>query len=249
MRISRSILAGVAIVALCGAILADQPAKPSPKDIVLSAQNQFNQAQKLSVRYWIELDSKQSASCKSTFKDICVSAATRDIDLSVPSTTDFQTGDKFSVMVEANRPAYIYVFNEGTSGRKALIYPTPGSNQQVAAKRPVRLPAEKGIYFEIKPPAGTEKLILVASESPLNFASLGGGAAVQPGPNSTGNQPNSGVSQSELAALQNLKRTSSKSVTFVPPAQQASAAPMEVAAYISSQDASPLYHEFSISHR
>ena len=84
----------------------------------------------------------------------------------VPTDTVFRSGDRVRVKLEANRPGYLYVVQQGSSGRSNLLYPTPDMQPvAVEAMQPVTIPSGDNVFeFDEKP--GTEQLFIVLSSQP-----------------------------------------------------------------------------------
>jgi hypothetical protein len=114
----------------------------------------------------------------------------------VGSEHPFRSGDRFRLRFELNRPGYVYLLNRtlpgdpealggkgittvaaedsnaGRSGDEAyrLIYPTGAAAVRVAAGRPLDLPVDNR-FLAMDDQPGVEKLLLVVSREPMDFAS------------------------------------------------------------------------------
>jgi hypothetical protein len=76
----------------------------------------------------------------------------------------FRTGDHIRIRVEANRPAYLYIVQQGASGKWELLFPVSGSTRTnpVPAYQPVTVPDESH-QITFREPAGTENLFVMLS--------------------------------------------------------------------------------------
>ena len=86
----------------------------------------------------------------------------------VDPETQFRTGDRIRVKVEANATAYLYIVMGGSSGQWSVIFPSKdidGGNNQVHAGKPCTIPpGNDSFYFDET--AGVEKVSLVLSRAP-----------------------------------------------------------------------------------
>lgn len=80
----------------------------------------------------------------------------------------FKTGDKVRLWLEANRDGFIYLVNIGTSGTTRLMYPRPGQDNKITARRPMAMSSAL-VFGE---PAGTEQLVAVLAASPVDDAAV-----------------------------------------------------------------------------
>lgn len=91
-----------------------------------------------------------------------------------PLNNAFHTGDHIRIRVEANSPAYLYIVQQGASGKWDVLFPrssNPGSNR-VNAFEPVTLPNENQ-QITFREPVGTENLfIMLSSDAIENFDKL-----------------------------------------------------------------------------
>lgn len=81
----------------------------------------------------------------------------------------FRSGDGIRLHVKASAPCYAYiVMVQGSSGKKAVLYPPPGSteNNRVEAGKECMVPPRGMIVFDNQP--GTEKLGVIFSPQPLD---------------------------------------------------------------------------------
>ena len=89
-----------------------------------------------------------------------------------PHEHRFQLGDRIRVQVQPLSDLYIYIFHEGASGEQTCLLPSKGETPPLAKRDKVlKLPNDGG-YFEFAPPAGDERLIVVATETPVEVKVL-----------------------------------------------------------------------------
>ena len=80
----------------------------------------------------------------------------------------FRSGDKFRLRLRSNVNGYVYIFNEGTSQRKYMIFPDPrisGGQNYLTAFREYTVPSAGWFQFDNQP--GTERMIFVQSLKPI----------------------------------------------------------------------------------
>ncbi|HEY5311111.1 MAG TPA: DUF4384 domain-containing protein [Pirellulales bacterium] len=78
----------------------------------------------------------------------------------------FEIGDRIRVRVKPVNQLYIYIFYQGASGQRSCLLPTEKEKPPLAgAGQTLELPND-GSVCEFTPPAGDEKLIVVATEQP-----------------------------------------------------------------------------------
>lgn len=80
----------------------------------------------------------------------------------------FKTGQRVRLWMEANRTGYIYLINVGTSGATRLIFPRPGQDNGIAARKPMAMSSAL-VFGE---PAGTEQLVAVLAAAPIEDAAV-----------------------------------------------------------------------------
>jgi len=101
-----------------------------------------------------------------------------------PKEYQFKIGDQIRVRIEPLNDLYIYIFHEGASGKHTSLLPEQGSQEKpvlVTRGKTVVLPNDDSV-FEFVPPAGEEKLIVVATEKPVeDLDALTGAVFAQPG--------------------------------------------------------------------
>lgn len=87
----------------------------------------------------------------------------------VDSDTQFHSGDRIRVRVEANESAYLYIVMGGSSGQWRVLFPSKdiaGGNNRVEAGAPCTIPPDTDPPFYFDETAGVEKVSLVLSRSP-----------------------------------------------------------------------------------
>jgi hypothetical protein len=105
----------------------------------------------------------------------------------VPPDTEFRSGDKVAFHFEVNFNGYVAVINDGTSGKKSLLFPYENVSNKIPANQTYRVP-QTGAWFEFDNRPGEEKLIFIMSTNPLpgiNQPAAGGGSTGGP---ATGDQ-------------------------------------------------------------
>ena len=89
-----------------------------------------------------------------------------DVD---PATAVFKAGDRVRLAFESNIDGYLYVVQEGSSGRWAVMFPHPDSN---GGRNTIRRGAEYMVppdgWFQFDENVGTELLFVVLSKEPLS---------------------------------------------------------------------------------
>jgi len=82
-----------------------------------------------------------------------------------PSTV-FKSGDRIRIHVRSNRSGYLYVVNQGSSGRGSFLFPTSANaDEYVEANRVYTIPVSGHIRFDDQP--GEEIVWLFLSQRPL----------------------------------------------------------------------------------
>jgi hypothetical protein len=89
-----------------------------------------------------------------------------------PAAHTFELGDSFLVKIKPEDDVYVYVFNEGPGGERTCLLPAADEQpQRVKADSDIKLPSDGG-YFTFEPPAGEEKLVVVALPEPTDDVRL-----------------------------------------------------------------------------
>jgi len=87
----------------------------------------------------------------------------------VDADTEFHSGDRIRVKVEANASSYLYIVMGGSSGQWRVLFPSKeisGGNNRIEAGQPCVIPPERDPAFYFDETAGVEKVSLVLSRSP-----------------------------------------------------------------------------------
>lgn len=89
-----------------------------------------------------------------------------------PVDHTFEVGDSFLVRFRPQDDLYVYVFNEGPQGERACLLPQDDEKPKLVEKGvEISLP-DDGSYFTFQPPAGEEKMIVVALQKPVDLRLL-----------------------------------------------------------------------------
>jgi hypothetical protein len=81
-----------------------------------------------------------------------------------PEAHSFQIGDSFLVKIKPQDDVYVYVFTEGPKGDRHCLLPAAEEKPAfVQAGKEISLPDDGG-WFEFQPPAGSEKLVVIATK-------------------------------------------------------------------------------------
>lgn len=101
-----------------------------------------------------------------------------------PEDHSFEIGDCFLVKIRPQDDVYVYVFTEGPDGKRACLLPEdPAQPLLVKQSEEISLP-ENGDSFSFEPPAGEEKLVVVAIKEPnRDLDRLAEAAFKEPGKN------------------------------------------------------------------
>jgi hypothetical protein len=87
----------------------------------------------------------------------------------VDSDTQFHSGDRIRVRVEANSSAYLYIVLGGSSGQWRVLFPSKeiaSGNNRIEAGQACTIPPEGDPPFFFDDTAGVEKVSLVLTRSP-----------------------------------------------------------------------------------
>ena len=87
----------------------------------------------------------------------------------VDSDTQFHSGDRIRVRVEANTSAYLYIVMGGSSGQWRVLFPSKdiaGGDNRIEAGASCSIPPDTDPPFYFDETAGVEKVSLVLSRSP-----------------------------------------------------------------------------------
>jgi hypothetical protein len=94
----------------------------------------------------------------------------------------FDTGDVVHFRVQSQFDGYLYVMDQGTSGKFTTVFPTSeaGADNRVHKSQIFSIPATDGSWYEIDGPAGFDVLYFLLSPEPLSTPPAASFAA--PGP-------------------------------------------------------------------
>jgi hypothetical protein len=94
----------------------------------------------------------------------------------------FDSGDTLRIRITSHFDGYLYIMDQGTSGRYATVFPsaTAGSDNQVHAGQSYLIPSTPGNTFQISGPAGFDVLYILLSPEPI--APPSAASFVAPGP-------------------------------------------------------------------
>jgi hypothetical protein len=85
-----------------------------------------------------------------------------------PIDKTFKVGDSFLVKIRPQDDMYVYVFTEGPKGDRACLIPARNEKPFFVTKdTDIKIPDDGG-YFTFNPPAGEEKLLVVAVSEPTD---------------------------------------------------------------------------------
>lgn len=94
-----------------------------------------------------------------------------------PESHPFHIGDSFLVRIKPQDDVYVYVFTEGPTGDKQCLLPAESESPTlVRSETEISLPDDGG-WFEFQPPAGNEKLVVIATKEPNTKLNLLAAAA------------------------------------------------------------------------
>jgi hypothetical protein len=100
-------------------------------------------------------------------------ASNKEIEVVSP-THNFQEGDCVAIELMPNRAGYLYVLEQGSSGKWISLFPNPkelpDESNVVKARDTVRVPASK--FFRITPPKGEERVFVILTRNPTNADEL-----------------------------------------------------------------------------
>ena len=84
----------------------------------------------------------------------------------VDPDTVFRTGDHVKLTVEANDSGYLYIVQQGASGKWKVLFPREpiAGGNRIEKNRREEIPRDT--YFNVADPAGDEKLFVVLSREP-----------------------------------------------------------------------------------
>lgn len=83
----------------------------------------------------------------------------------VPMDTVFRSGDKVKLHFEVNFPAYVEIYNHGSSGAMQRLFPHPSSTARVKVTSAYVVPSRATEWFEFDNTPGAEKLSFIFSQA------------------------------------------------------------------------------------
>lgn len=121
----------------------------------------------------------------------------------VPLNTTFQSGDKIKLHFETNFPAFVEIYNLGSSGERQKLFPNAGAASRVKVTSSYFVPHKATEWFEFDDTPGTERLSFIFSNAqippPANAsAKTKKRPAGASGPVRPAGQASSGEAQQEL---------------------------------------------------
>lgn len=78
---------------------------------------------------------------------------------------EFKSGDRIRLVLDINFKGYAALINEGTTGKKTLLYPYKGVSSEVFPSNALKIPNTDWIKFDNN--KGVEKLIVIFSAKPI----------------------------------------------------------------------------------
>jgi len=166
--------------------------------------------------------------------------------------TQFQSGDRIRIQVDANTGGYLYVVMQGSSGTWRLLFPSPevaGGSNAVSKGQSLQIPPGDRGQFVFDETAGTEKLFLVLTRQPepdLDKLIYSMGGAASPA-NQNGSRVIIAQAHVRDAVVERLRsQVQSRDLVFekvdsstTPPANTPDGARVENAAYVVNPSTAP----------
>ena len=116
-----------------------------------------------------EMFTSNDASVSPGLRFRMIQAGDGDAPIDVDSAKDFQTGDRIRFAFESNINGYLYVAQQGTSGKWTVLFPNPHINGgRNAVERFKEYEVPQGDWFRFDGPAGTERVFVFLSREPMN---------------------------------------------------------------------------------
>ena len=87
----------------------------------------------------------------------------------VDPDSEFHSGDRIRVKVEANSSAYLYIVMGGSTGQWRVLFPSKeidGGNNRIEKGQPCTIPPEKDPAFFFDETAGVERVSLIMTRTP-----------------------------------------------------------------------------------
>ncbi len=143
-----------------------------------------------------------------------------------PLDAVFRSGDKVKLHFEVNFPAYVEIYNHGSSGKMQRLFPYQGSNPRVRVTSSYVVPSAATEWFEFDNTPGVEKLTFIFSQAEIRPAvktqrpqtPKRPGVVVNPGSQSAGDETEQAINDLNSRALEegrDLKRVQVKDEHYV----------------------------------
>jgi hypothetical protein len=144
----------------------------------------------------------------------------------VPLDTVFRSGDKVKLHFEVNFPAYVEIYNRGSSGDFQRLFPYQGPNSRVKITSGYVVPNRANEWFEFDNTPGAERLTFIFSQAQIRPAAkpskpkppMRPGIEVNPGSQSAGDETQQAINELNSRALEegrDLKRVQVKDEYYV----------------------------------
>ena len=104
---------------------------------------------------------------------LLVDAGSNEVKEAVSPSHNFQEGDRVAIELMPNRSGYLYVLEQGSSGKWIPLFPNsklPDESNEVTAWHTLRVP--KSRPFVIKPPKGEERVFVILTRNRANINQL-----------------------------------------------------------------------------
>jgi hypothetical protein len=87
--------------------------------------------------------------------------------LPVEPQREFKAGERIKLALTSNFGGYLYIVNQGSSGRQSVIFPCGGENNQIKPQQRYLLPNQCDFVFDEN--TGAEELKVFTSRQPISF--------------------------------------------------------------------------------
>lgn len=135
-----------------GTTTAKAPAPTPPPAVPVPVNVAFTEATNTGLRYRVSR--------------VLPSGTETDVD---PATTTFRTGDRVRLAFESNVDGYLYLVQQGSSGRWSVLFPNPeinGGRNRVRKSAEYHVPDDDA-FFEFDANPGVENLFVYFSQEPM----------------------------------------------------------------------------------
>ena len=143
-----------------------RPAQLPPNSDMLAAKAKEALAQAVAAVTPDGTPVRKAANLAVRYNVMKVNPVTGDM-AAVPSDTNFKKGECVSIRMSPNRGGFLYVFNQGTSGKWQPLLPSEDLPEEPSTVRPyqvVNIPSQN--CFEMDDPPGEERLFVMITEKP-----------------------------------------------------------------------------------